>query len=797
MLLPIKWLKDYVATDKDSKELADKLTLSGSHVESINSLNKGVKDVIVGKILSLEKHPGADKLLICEVDIGKKKLQIVTGATNLIEGDYVPVAVVGSQLPGDIIIEKTNFRGVESHGMLCSLKELGYADNVISKEMKDGIFVLDKEYPLGSDIVDVLNLNDEVIEFEITPNRPDCLSIIGMARETSATFNIPLKEPVININNEEEDISKYIEDIEVLSDNCSRYYARVIKDVKIKESPLWMQIKLMAAGVRPINNIVDITNYVMLEYGEPLHAFDLGKLEGKKIIIRQAEKGEKIKTLDDIDRELEPTDLVIADEKNPIAIAGVMGGFDSEISKDTKVVLLEGANFNEKSVRLTAKRLNLRTEASNRFEKGIDPNLCSKAVDRVCQLIELTGAGTVVKSFIDKYKDVKEEKTITLRPEIVNSLLGVDIDVESMVRYLNSLGIKSTFDGKLIYSTIPTYRMDLSIEADLIEEIGRLYGFHNIESKPLVGKLTRGKKPYDKIVEDKGKAVLQSLGYNEVMTYSFISPKAYDKIMLPEDSDLRKYVKLLNPLGEDYSVMRTTLIPTMMELLSRNYNRGVESTFAYEIGNIFIPKELPVEELPLEEKVLSIGFYGEKDFYYLKESINKLLGRLGITGMEYIREEKNPTFHPGRTAKILLNGEVLGIIGEIHMDVCENYDINTRVYIGQLDFSKIIELTNFDKRYKPLPKYPSMTRDIAVVVDEDILVGNIEKIILKHGGDLIESIKLFDIYRGDQIPENKKSIAFSITYRSYERTLRDKEINDIQELIIRDLQDNLKAKLRS
>ena len=339
--------------------------------------------------------------------------------------------------------------------------------------------------------------------------------------------------------------------------------------------------------------------------------------------------------------------------------------------------------------------------------------------------------------------------------------------------------------------------MDLSIEADLIEEIGRLYGFHNIESKPLVGKLTRGKKPYDKIVEDKGKAVLQSLGYNEVMTYSFISPKAYDKIMLPEDSDLRKYVKLLNPLGEDYSVMRTTLIPTMMELLSRNYNRGVESTFAYEIGNIFIPKELPVEELPLEEKVLSIGFYGEKDFYYLKESINKLLGRLGITGMEYIREEKNPTFHPGRTAKILLNGEVLGIIGEIHMDVCENYDINTRVYIGQLDFSKIIELTNFDKRYKPLPKYPSMTRDIAVVVDEDILVGNIEKIILKHGGDLIESIKLFDIYRGDQIPENKKSIAFSITYRSYERTLRDKEINDIQELIIRDLQDNLKAKLRS
>lgn len=797
MLLPIKWLKDYVKIDKESRELADGLTLSGSHVESINPLNKGIEGVVLGNILDIKKHPNADKLLICTVDIGDRELQIVTGAQNLTIGDYVPVAVVGSKLPGDILIEKTDFRGVESYGMLCSLKELGYSDNVISKDMREGIFVLNEKYPLGTDIVDILGLNDEVIEFEITPNRPDCLSIVGMARETSATFNVPLEEPVIDIHEEDDDISNYVDDIKILSDNCFRYYAKVVKDVEIKESPLWMQIRLMEAGVRPINNIVDITNYVMLEYGEPLHAFDLNKLKGKTIIVRQAEDSEEIKTLDDIQRKLDSSDLVIADEERPIAIAGVMGGFDSEIGEDTKVVLLEGANFDQKSVRITAKKLGLRTEASNRFEKGIDPNLCSKAVDRVCQLIEITGSGTVVKSSIDRYKEVKEEKRISLRPERVNMLLGTDISIESMLGYLNSLGLESEYDGNLIWSTVPTYRLDISIEADLIEEIGRLYGFHNIESKPLVGRLTRGKKPDKKMIEDKAKEILQSLGYNEVMTYSFISPKAYDKIMLNSDSHLRKYIRLLNPLGEDYSVMRTTLIPTMMELLSRNYNRDVESTFAFEIGNIFIPKELPVERLPEEHKVLSIGFYGSKDFYYLKESVIKLLERLGISGVECIREEKNSTFHPGRTANLILDGEVLGTIGEIHIDVCENYGMDTRVYMGQIDFDRVIELTDFEKRFKPLPKYPSMTRDIAVVVDEDIMVGDIEKIILKHGGDLIEDIELFDIYRGDQIPENKKSIAFSIIYRSHERTLKDKEINNIQELIIHDLEDNLKAKLRS
>lgn len=797
MLLPVSWLKDYIKTDKTARELADKITLSGSHVESIYSLNKGVEDVVVGKVISLDKHPDADKLIICKIDVGQEIVQIVTGAKNLSVGDYVPVALIGAKLPGDIIIDKTDFRGVESFGMLCSLKELGFSDNVISKETKDGIFIFNEEFELGMKVVEALRLNDEVIELEITPNRPDCLSIIGMARESSATFNIPVIEPKISINKEEDHISNYLDSIDIESENCIRYYAKIIKDVKIEESPLWMQLRLMEAGMRPINNIVDITNYVMLEYGEPLHAFDALKLEGKQIIVRQAKEGETLVTLDNTERKLSESDLVIADKNNPIALAGVMGGIDSEITDETTAVLFEGANFNPKNVRLTAKKFGLRSEASNRFEKGIDPNLSKIAVDRCCQLVELIGAGVVVGSSIDIYKDVKEEKTITLRPERVNKLLGLSLSTESMLGYLNSLGLKSIVKEELIYTTIPTYRLDLNIEADLIEEIGRLYGFHNIESQPLTGVLTRGQKPYDKVIEDKTKSILVGLGYNEVMTYSFISPKAYNKINLPEDSKLRDYIKLINPLGEDYSVMRTTLIPTMMELLARNYSRGVEKAYACEIGNTFIPNKDSIDHLPKEEKVLSIGFYGKNDFYHLKETIEILLKRLGITGVEYIREENNTTFHPGRTAKILIDGFELGILGEIHMDVNQNYGIKERVYIAQINFDKIVELTNFDRKYKTLPKYPSMTRDLALIVDEDVLFGDIKKIVLGHGKDLVEQVEIFDIYRGNQIPENKKSIAFSIIYRSHERTLKENEINQIQESIIKDLEDNLDAKLRS
>lgn len=796
MLLPIKWLKDYVDTDKSSRELADGLTLSGSHVESIDSHDE-VINVVVGKILKIEDHPNADKLVICTVDIGTDELIIVTGAKNLTVGDYIPVAKIGAKLPNGIEINKTNFRGVDSFGMLCSLKELGFHDNVIPKEMKDGIFILDKEYPLGKDILEVLELREAVIEFEITPNRPDCLSIIGMARETAATFNYELKEPKIEIKNEVDDIYDYTNGISVETDKCQRFYSRVIKDVEIKPSPLWLQTRLMEAGIRPISNIVDITNFVMLEYGQPLHAYDLNHLNGKKIIVRQAKNGEKLVTLDGNERIFDQNDIIITDAEGPIGIAGVMGGLDSEITNETKTVLLEGANFNSKNVRLTSKKLGLRTEASTRFEKGIDPNLCSVAVERVCQLVELIGAGTVVKGSIDVYNEVKEPKKITLRPERVNMLLGIEIPVEDMLASLNGLGIKSTFDGVLIHAIIPTFRLDIDIEADLIEEIGRLYGFHNIEPKPLLGGLTRGEKPFNLRIEDKVKSILQGLGLNEVMTYSFISPKAYDKINLPEDDSHRKYIRLLNPLGEDYSTMRTTLLPNMLELLSRNYNRGVESVYAYEIGNTFIPKNLPITELPDEKKVLSIGSYGDTDFYELKEIVEITLSKLGIKSYQYEREENNPTYHPGRTARLYSNGEYLGIIGEIHPDVLENYDMKARVYTAQIDFDKVVELTNLEIKYKPLPKYPAMVRDIAIVVKEDVLVGDIEKIIMKHGLGLIESLKLFDIYRGSQIGEGLKSVAYSIVYRSYERTLTDDEVNEIQDSIIRDLENSIGAKLRS
>lgn len=797
MLLPVRWLKDYVKTDLSGRELADGLTYSGSHVESIYTLNKGIENVVLGRIISIEKHPNADKLLVCQVDVGQESLQIVTGAKNLTEGDIVPVALVGAKLAGGMSIEKTDFRGVESSGMLCSLQELGYSDNVISKEYRDGIFIFNEENPLGSNVVEILGLNDEIIELEITPNRPDCLSIIGMAREASATFNIPLEEPDISIAKEEDHISDYLNGITIESENCSRYYAKVIKDVKIQESPLWMQLKLMEAGMRPINNIVDITNYVMLEYGEPLHAFDVSKLDGKEIIVRQAREGETLVTLDNVERNLVESDLVIADKNKPVGLAGVMGGLDSEITDETTAVLFEGANFNPKCIRMTSKRYGLRSEASNRNEKGIDPNLASKAVDRACQLVELIEAGVVVGSSIDVYKEKKEEKVVTVRPNRVNMLLGLDLSIESMLNYLNSLGIKSELRDDLIHATIPTYRLDLHIEADLIEEIGRLYGFHNIESKPLTGVLTRGQKPYSKVIEDKAKAILIGLGYNEVMTYSFISPRAYDKINLPQDSDLRNYIKLMNPLGEDYSVMRTTLLPTMMELLSRNYNRGIDRMYAFEIGNSFIPTEDSEDNLPDEKKVLSIGFYGEGDFYYLKESLDILLARLGIENLDYIREEDNPTFHPGRTAKILYKGEELGILGEVHMDACENYEIDTRVYSAQIDFEKIVKFCNFEREYKKLPKYPSVVRDLAVIVDEDVLFGNIKNIVLENGKELVEQVEIFDIYKGDQIPQGKKSIAFSIVYRSHEKTLTDDEVNQIQTSIIEDLQNKLDGVLRS
>lgn len=781
----------------DIRKIADELTSSGSHVESIIGLDKGIKKIVVGKILEIKAHENADKLVVCQIDVGSEVLQIVTGASNVFEGAFVPVALVGAILADGSKIKKGKLRGVESFGMLCSLEEMGYAEGVIPKEAKDGIYLLNKEYPLGTDMVDLMELHGHVLELEITPNRPDCLSIIGMARETAATFNKELRLPEIIVENEVEDISEYIDGVQIQTDKCSRYYTRVIKDVEIKPSPIWLQTRLMEAGIRPISNIVDITNYVMLEYGQPLHAFDLDRIEGRNITVRHGLADENLITLDKIERKLGEDDLIIADESGPIALAGVMGGFDTEVTDQTKTVLLEGANFDSKQIRISSKKFNLRSEASSRFERGIDKTLAQEAVDRVCQLVEQIGAGKIVKGNIDVYEDRAEEFNINLRPEKANALLGTDIRVEQMLVYLNGLGLKSDFDGKTINTIIPTFRLDLKKEVDLIEEIGRLYGFHNIERKELVGRLTRGNKPRGRDIEEIAKTILQGMGVNQAMTYSFISPKAYDKIKVAEDSKLRKYIKLMNPLGEDYSVMRTTLIPNMLELLSRNFNRGVEEAYLYEIGNVFIPVELPVNSLPEERKILSIGFYGESDFYFLKEIVDTILNRTGIVDVDYIRESENPTFHPGRTAKLLMGGKEIGILGEVHPDVLENYDLKKKAYIGHIDFTDIVENSDLNIEFKQLPKYPAITRDLALVVKEDLLVGEIDKLIRKHGEGLIEKIDLFDIYTGDQIEDGMKSVAYSIVYRSHERTLIEKEINEIQDKIIKDLENTFNAKLRS
>lgn len=798
MLVPIKWLKEYVNVDIDTKELADKLTMSGSHVDSIEKMDKGIEKVVVGKIEKIEEHPNADKLVITTINVGEEEnLQIVTGADNINEGDYVPVALVGAKLPGNFKIKKSKLRKVDSYGMLCSANELGINENVIPKEQKDGIFILDKQYQLGEDIKETLGLDGEVIDFEITPNRPDCLSIVGMARETAATFNKELKYPSISIKNEEDDISKYLNDIQIKdTDLCNRYYGKVIKDVTVKASPMWLQRKLMEAGVRPINNIVDITNYVMLELGQPLHAFDLDKVQGKKVVVRRAKKDEKIITLDDTERELDESMLVIADEKQPIAVAGVMGGLDSEVTESTKTILIESANFNGKSVRLTSRSLGLRTDASSRYEKDLDPNLSQEVCDRVCQLIAETGAGTVVKGAIDRYKVKSDKRKISVNPQRVNRLLGVKIETGEMVNILNTLNLDASYlDGEIV-ANIPSFRQDLNLEADLIEEIGRIYGFDKIKPTNLVGTLTKGEKTYLRSIEDKTKDILTSLGLNEITTYSFISPKSYDKINLPEYSTKRNYVELKNPLGEDYSVMRTTLIPNMMEVLTKNYNHGVDRAWAYEIGNIFIPKSAPVVSVPYEVRNLCIGMYGDVDFFDIKGTVDKLFDRLGITGYEYFREENHNTFHPGRTANIIKNNTLIGIIGEIHPDVLENYGMKERVYVLELDFNTITALTSLKRKYKELPKYPAITRDIALVLDKETLVKDIEKIIWENGKDIVEEVNLFDVYEGSQIPEGKKSIAYSIKYRSHSKTLTDGEVSKVHENVLGLLRDKLGAELR-
>ena len=777
--------------DVTPKEYSDAMTMSGSKVEGYESMGDSIQNVVTGKVLTCEDHPDSDHLHVTTVDAGTGEiLQIVCGAPNCKAGIIVPVALVGAELPGGKI-KKGKIRGVESSGMLCSHDELGITEDMLGYEPEYGILVLPEDTPIGKDIRDIFGMNETVVEFEITSNRPDCFSIIGLARETAATFGKKFTIPSVKFNENNENIADTIS-VEVQDkDKCKRYCARMVKNVKIAPSPSWMQQRLTACGVRPINNIVDITNYVLLEYGQPMHAFDLRDLEDNKIIVRRAEDGEVIKTLDEQDRKLTSNDLVIADGKRAVAIAGVMGGFNSEVKDDTATVVFESATFDAASVRLTAQRVGLRTESSSRYEKGLDYNNTVPAVERACQLVEELGCGEVVGGMIDVMGNVKDMETLPFRPEKINAFLGTDIPTEDMIKIFNALEI--AVDTEKMTVTPPSFRPDLEGEADIAEEVARFYGYDKIPTTLLSGEATCGMKNDRQKAQDAIGESLNAQGMYEIYTYTFVSPSIFDKLNIPTDSDLRNVVKITNPLGEDTSVMRTTTIASMLEILARNYNYRNGAAKLYEIGKVFIPTG---EELPNEPYKITMGMYGNKvDFYDTKGICESLFADLKVNKVKYEAVTDNPTFHPGRCAKITAGGKTLGIIGEIHPAVTRKFGIETPVYIGELDFESVFLNIDSNIKFTELPKFPAVTRDIAVLVDKTTPVADIEEIIVRASKNL-ESVSLFDVYECDKIPSDKKSVAYNIVYRAADRSLTGEEVQKSFDKAVRSLEHQLGAQLR-
>lgn len=776
MNLSTKWLNDYAEVKVGAKEFADKMTMSGSKVETFDNIKNHISNVVVGKITKIDKHPDADKLVVCQLDVaGERELQIVTGAANVFEGAIVPVCLDGAVLPNGTQIRKGKLRGVVSEGMLCSLGELGLTTHNFPDAIEDGIFIISFPCELGTDIVDAIDMNDDVFEFEITPNRPDCLSVLGLAREVAATFDVPFKKHTPVYSTIKDDcIENYLS---VTVDNaklCPRYTARVVKNIKIEPSPMWLRNRLHECGVRPINNIVDITNYVMLEYGQPMHAFDYKCLDGKAIVVRNASDNENFKTLDDQDRKLDSSMLVIADAYKSVAVAGVMGGANSEITEQTKTVVFESANFNGASVRHTTKKLGMRTDASSRFEKGLDPCLTVPALDRACELVEMLGAGEVVDGVIDVNNDTRKRRIIKLDADWVNKFLGTEISEEFMVKALRSLEFE--VDGDLNV-TVPSFRDDVEEKADLAEEIVRLYGYNDIPTTLVNMETTQGmltdKQKLCKAINE----VLLAQGASEICTYSFVSPKIYDKLHYPKDDIRRDSVIISNPLGEDTSIMRTTSAASMLSTLALNYNNRNESVCMYEPATVYI-KQGDENTLPYEKIEFCIGAYGEDtDFFSLKGIVEGTLAAAGVGGCKYISQAQNPTFHPGRTAEIVKGDVVIGIIGEVHPDVCKEFNIGVKTYLAILDFDRIFENSNTAKEYKPLPKFPATTRDLAVLAPKTVTVAEITEIIEDKSKGILESVKLFDVYSGSQIPDGFISLAFSLVFRAADRTLNDEEID--------------------
>ena len=803
MRTSLKWIKDLVPGIEDltPQEYLDAMTLSGSKGEYYVELDKNLENIVIGQILKIEKHPDADKLVICQVNVGQEEpVQIVTGAPNVFEGAVVPVVLAGGKVAGGhdgstppeegIKIKKGKLRGVPSNGMMCSIEELGSSRDMYPDAPENGIYIFKNRDDIkpGDDAIKALGLDDAVIEYEITSNRVDCFSILGIAREAAVTFGKPFCPPVVEPTGNDEDVNDFIS-VEVNdTELCPRYTARVVKNIKVGPSPEWMQRRLAAQGIRPINNIVDITNYVMEEYGQPMHAYDLSTIAGQKIIVRRAEDNEKFVTLDGQERTLDSSMLMICDAEKPVGIAGIMGGENSMITDDVDAILFEAACFDGTNIRLSGKKLGMRTDAQSKFEKGLDPNNASAAIDRACQLIEVLGCGEVVGGMVDVYGKVKEPHEIPFQPERINHLLGTDLSAEQMLDYFKSLELEYDADRNVMI--IPTFRQDLLGTADLAEEVARFYGYSNIPSTLPSGESTSGKVSFKHRVEDVAKETAEFCGFSEGMTFSFESPKVFDKLRLDADDPLRQAITIANPQGEDYSIMKTTPLNGMLVSLARNFNRRNKDVKLYEMAKIYLPKSLPLTDYADERVQFTLGFYGEGDFFTMKGVVEEFLERAGMHDIvDYDPNAGKNFLHPGRQANIIYQGKVIGYMGEVHPEVCENYDMKTRAYIAVLDMPFITEMATFDRHFKGIAKHPAVNRDISMVVKKDILVGQIEKVIREKGGHHLESYHLFDIYEGSQITAGYKSVAYSITFRANDRTLEEKDITAAMDKIIAGLED--------
>ena len=794
----LNWIKAMVpGLDVTDQEFRDAMTLSGTKVENFTAFDKNLDKIVVGQIESVEKHPDADKLVICQVNVGSETVQIVTGAPNIpvgSSGQKVPVVLDGGRVAGGhdggalpedgIKIKKGKLRGVESFGMMCAIEELGSSREFYPDAPENGIYILGDDAQVGEDAVHYLGLDDTVFEYEITNNRVDCYSIIGIAREAAATFRKPFTPPVVTETGNAEDINDYVKvDVEA-TDLCSRYTARLVKNIKLAPSPKWMQRRLASAGIRPINNIVDITNYVMEEYGQPMHAYDYDTLAGGKIVVRRAKDGEKFMTLDGQERTLDSDMLMICDGEKAVGLAGIMGGENSKITDDVKTMLFEAATFDGTNIRKATKRLGLRTDASGKFEKGLDPENALAAMNRACQLIEELGAGEIVGGVVDVYPNKKERVRVPFEPERINALLGTNVSVEEMLGYFKMLELD--YDEAKQELIIPTFRQDLLRTADIAEEVARFFGYANIPTTLPHGASTMGKISFKQRVEDVAGEIAQFCGFSQAMTYSFESPKVFDKLKLAADAEERKTVVISNPLGEDFSIMRTLPLNGMLNSLATNYNRRNKDVKLYELAKVYVPVE--GEDLPDERVQFTLGFYGDGDFFTMKGVVEEFLEKIGMSARPEYDPEAGKTFlHPGRQAEILYKDTVIGYLGEVHPDVADTYGLGERTYIAVLDLPEILPFASFDRKYEGIAKFPAVTRDISMVMPKTVLVGEVEKIIEKRGGKLLEKYNLFDIYEGAQIKEGFKSVAYTISFRAKDRTLEDKDIQPIMEKILGDL----------